>query len=275
MAAAARYLRITPAAISKHILSLENALGVQLLQRSTRRIALTTEGELYFEHAKKIVEAYQESEAALSQINEEPSGRLKLVCGPQIGNLYVLPHLNEFLERYPKLRLDLEFTQVVPDLEKEKVDVVVGLSSGIPANCIQRTLMHARWMFCASPEYLKKFGTPTKPTDLIKHRIMTLTQRKPNNVIQFKTGETIHFEPYLFFNDTRSMRRCALQGLGIVQLHNYIVANDIKEKRLVEILSKNMEQKNTIPIHISYMQTSHVHIKIRKFVDFLVEVLAR
>lgn len=272
MADAARHLRITPAAVSKHILALENQLGIQLLKRSTRRIDLTPEGLLYFEHAKHILGAYQQAEAAISHSKEDPSGTLKVVCGPQIGNLYVIPYLKEFLERYPKLRLHIELTQTMPDLEKEKVDVVVGLSAGIPVNCIQRTLMYARWVFCASPEYLKKYGVPKKPSDLAQRQIITRTQRQPNNVIEFKTGESIRFEPYLYFNDTRAIRRAALHGLGIAQLHDYIIADDLKNNRLVEILHKHNEQKKTIPIHISYLQTSHIHIKIRKFIDFMVEV---
>ena len=275
MAAAARFLKITPAAISKHILALENILGIQLLKRSTRRIEITPEGLLYFEHAKRIIEAYKDAEAAISHSKEEPSGMLKLVCGPQIGNLFVIPHLKEFLERYPKLRLHVELTQTMPDLEKEKVDIVVGLSTGIPVNCIQRTLMYARWVFCASPDYLKKYGVPKKLSDLAHHRILTRTQRQPNNVIEFKNGELIQFEPYLYFNDTRAIRRSALYGLGIVQLHDYIIADDLKKNRLVEILQDYTEQKKTIPIHISYLHTSHVHIKIRTFIDFMLEILSR
>lgn len=275
MASAARHLKITPAAVSKHILSLENELGIQLLKRSTRRIELTSEGQIYFEHAKQILEAYQQAEAAISHSKKEPFGMLKLICGPQIGNLYVIPYLKEFLERYPQLRLHVELTQTMPDLEKEKVDIVVGLTTGIPINCIQRTLTHARWVFCASPEYLEKYGVPKKPSDLVEHRIITHTMRQPNNVIKFKTGESINFEPVLYFNDTRAMRRGALHGVGIVQLHDYIVADDLKKNRLVEILSKHTEQKKTIPIHISYLQSSHVHIKIRKFIDFMVEVVSR
>lgn len=275
MAAAARHLRVTSAAISKHMVSLEKHLGIQLLKRSTRRIDITHEGLLYFEHAKRILEAYQQAEAAVSHSKEEPTGLLKLVCGPQIGNLYVIPYLKEFLERYPKLRFHIEFTQTMPDIEKENVDVVVGLTSGIPVNCIQRTIMHARWVFCASPEYLKKHGMPKKPSDLVQHQIITRMQRQPNNRIEFSTGESILFEPYLYFNDTRAIRRGALEGLGIAQLHDYIIADDLREKRLVEILQEYGERKKTIPIHISYLQASHVHIKIRKFIDFMVEVMSR
>ena len=275
MAEAAKYLGMTPAAVSKHIFNLENGLEIQLLQRSTRRMALTHEGMLYFEQAKNILSAYREAESAISLSKKEPSGTLKIVCGPQIGNLYVIPHLKEFLNKYPKIRLNILSTQTMPDLEKEKVDVVVGLTGGIPPYCIQRTLTYARWVFCASPEYIKKFGEPKKPSDLIKHQIITRIQRQPNNVIEFKTGESIVFEPYIYYTDTRAIRRCALEGLGIIQLHDYIVAKDIKESRLVEILSKYTEQKKTIPVHIYYFPASHIHLKVRCFVDFMVEIMKR
>lgn len=275
MANAARHLKITPAAVSKHILALENDLGLQILNRSTRRIELTDEGQIYFDHAKRILEAYREADSAISDSKEEPSGVLKLVCGPEIGSLYLFPFLQEFHERYPKLRLNIDVTQTVPNLEREKVDIVLGLSSGIPSNCIQRTLRYSRWIFCASPEYLKKYGVPKKPPDLVDHNIITHSMRRPNDVIKFKKGETLHFEPVLYLNDTRSMKMCALHGMGIVQLHDYIVAEDLQEKRLVEILKGYSEQKKTIPIHISYLQTSFVHIKIRKFIDFMLEVMSR
>ena len=273
MAATARHFRITPAAVSKHILHLENTLEIQLLQRSTRRIALTAEGWIYFEHAKKILSAYKEAESALSQSKEEPSGTLKVVCGPEIGNLYLIPRLKEFLTRYPKIRLDILSTQTVPDLEKENVDVVLGLSSNIPPYCIQRTLTYARWVFCASPEYLQKFGEPKKPSDLIHHQIITRTQRQPNHQIQFKTGESVYFEPYLYFNDTREIRKSALEGLGIVQLHDYIVAPDLKNQKLVEILANHTEQKPHIPISLYYFPADHIHQKVRCFVDFMSEIM--
>jgi len=272
MADAARHLKITSAAVSKHILCLEKVLGIQLFKRSTRRTDLTPEGLIYFGHAKNILTAYQQAEAAISNTKEEPSGKLKIVCGPQIGNLYVLPNLKEFLKRYPKLRLEVYMTQTMPDLEKENVDVVVGLSSGIPVNWIQRTLTYSRWVFCASPKYLKKYGLPKKPSDLTQHHIITRVQRQPNNLIEFKNGDSILFEPYIYFDDTRAIRRAAIHGLGIAQLHDYIIEDDLKEKRLVEILNKYTEQRKTIPIHISYYPASHVHIKIRRFIDFMVEV---
>jgi DNA-binding transcriptional LysR family regulator len=274
MVKAAQHLAITPAAVSKQIQALETQVGLPLLKRSTRRVELTPEGQIYFEHAKQILTAYQQADAALSHAKEEPSGLLKVVCGPQIGYQHLLPHLREFTQRYPQLRLQMDFTQIMPDLEKENVDVVLGLTAGIPSSYVQRTLFYARWVLCASPAYLKRQGTPKRPSDLASHQLITHMSRQPNNVIDFSTGESIHFDPLLYFNDTRAMRRAALQELGIVRLHDYIVSQDIEEGQLVEILAKHSLQAKTIPIHISYRPSSQVHLKVRKFVDFMVEVTA-
>lgn len=275
MAEAARQLKLTPAAISKHILTLENELGVQLFLRSTRRLDLTHEGAIFFEHAKTILEAHQQAEAAISSSKEEPAGSLKVVCGPQISYLYVIPYLKEFIEKYPKIRLHVELAPVMPDVEKEKVDIVVGLSTGIPSHWIQRTITYSRWVCCASPEYLQQRGIPKKLSDLKNHQIITRDHRIPNNVLEFKDENSIVYTPYMYFNDTRAMHRAILHGLGIAQLHDYIVAEDIKAGRLVEVLSKFSEQRRTIPIHLSYFPSSHVHPKVRAFLDFMIEIAAR
>lgn len=275
MVEAARHLKITAAAVSKHIQSLENQLKVPLLKRSTRRVELTEEGLVYLKHAKEILEAYQRAEGALSYAKDEPSGLLRVVCGPQVGYLYVLPKIQEFLLRFPKIQIHMDFTQIVPDVEKEKIDIVVGLSTAIPNHWIQRTLTKSRWVFCASPDYFKRMGLPKKPSDLINHKIITHSSRQPNNVIHFATGESILFEPILYFNDTRAMRRATLHGVGIVQLHEYIVADDLKEKKLITVLEKYSEKENTIPIHISYSPNAKCHLRTRKFIDFMVEIFAK
>jgi len=270
-AAAARALAMTPAAISKLISSLEEDLGVQLLRRSTRRIELTPEGALYFSHAKQILASLTAADAEISQALEEPSGLLKVICGPHFGSQYLLPHLAEFLSRYPKLRLDIELTQIIPDLEKEKIDLILGLSTAIPAHCVQRRLILARQILCAAPAYLEKYGVPEKPSDLTKHAIITHSKSRPNDALSFKNGETVHFEPLLYFNDTRAMRSSALAGIGIVALHDYIVQDAIKQKSLVEILGKYREQKKTIPLFVAYPQTGHLHKRVRCLIDFVLE----
>jgi DNA-binding transcriptional LysR family regulator len=270
LAAAARALNITPAAVSKQILTLEKELRVQLLTRTTRRLELTPAGITYFEHAKRIIEAFQQAEAALSESTQEPAGLLKVVSGTHFGSLYLVPHLGEFHKRYPKIDLHIEFTQTIPDLEKEKIDAVVGLSVGIPPNWIMRRLYSSRKVLCAAPNYLDKHGTPRKPTDIAKHRIITHTCRKPNNVVTFKNDVNIMVNPILYFNDTDAMRSCALQGVGLVELHDYIVADDLESGALVEVLSNHSKQTK-IDVITAYAPTVHLHVKVRRFLDFVIE----
>lgn len=270
-ARAARQLQMTPAAVSKQISALEEDLGVQLLQRSTRSIQLTPEGVQYWEHSKNILESIQRADAEISMSRQEPAGTLKVISGPHFGNTYVIPYLDEFLQLYPKLRLTIELTQSIPDLAKEKVDLVLGLSSSIPANCIQRRLIFARDVYCASPKYLKKHGTPKQPSDLMHHQIIAHMMNPNPNEFTFKNEEKVYCEPQLLFNDTRAMQASAIQGIGIVRLHDYIVAEAIKKGELVEILKKYTHQKKTIPLYAAYLQAGHVHIKVRRFLDFILE----
>lgn len=274
MVEAAKFLKITAAAVSKQIQHLESHLQIPLFKRSTRRLELSEEGLTYLKYAKEILLAYQKAEGALSYAKDEPAGLIKVICGPQVGYLYVLPKIQEFLDQFPKIQIQMDFTQIVPDVEKEKIDVVVGLSTAIPNHWIQKTLMRSRWVFCASPEYFKRKGVPKKPSDLMHHHIITHSSRQPDNLIRFENGESIFFNPILYFNDTRAMRRAALHGVGIVQLHEYIVEEDLKEKKLVKILEKFSEKENTIPIHLSYSQQSKCHLRIRKFIDFMVHIFS-
>lgn len=269
-ASAARHLKITPAAVSKHIASLEKHLGVLLLKRSTHQLDLTHEGLIFFEHAKKIAETVEQAEAAISQTKEEPTGILRVVCGIEFANLYVFPHLEECQARYPKLQLHFELTQTIPDIEKEKIDLLMGFSKSIPPNCIQRCLIYTRNVLCASPEYLKAYGVPRKPADLINHQLIA-HNRQSNNVLTFKNEDKIYFEAPICLNDTRAMKTCALANLGIVQLHDYIIEKELKTKELVEILGSYMDQNKNIPLYVAYPQTNHVHINVRRFTDFILE----
>ena len=271
MVEAARRLKMTPAAVSKHIQALEKELGIPLLKRSTRHLELTPEGKIYYPHAKNILESCHKAEAALSQSKEEPAGILKVVCGSQFVDDYLLPHLKEFLSKYPKITLDLALSQSIPDLEKESIDVVVGFTRDIPSTCIQRRLMTARWVLCASPDYLEEHGYPKKPIDLENYRLITHSNREQAGLITFPKGESVIILNTLTFNDTRAMRRSAIDGLGITLLHDYIVAGDIREGRLIPLLPKYMGSSDPITLYIAYLQAKQLHLKIRKFVDFLVE----
>lgn len=265
-AACARKLHISSAAVSKQISLLEQELGFSLLHRSTRRLKLTEAGAPYFEQAQKILREMAEIDALGHMMRAEPFGSLKVSSQRYWAETYILPRLGTFLKKYPKIQLTLELMERLPDLDREEIDIVVGLSRSLSINSIQKTIGHTRYVLSAAPSYLKKYGTPKEPQDLRAHRYINHVLRQPVHTMHFKDGLELYVEPYLLLNDTGAMKECAVNGLGIVKLHHYVVEDELKKGSLVEILPDYNEPKQ--PIFASYSAHRHVPPKIRCFLDF-------
>lgn len=264
---AAKKLHVTPAAVSKQIQSLEDQLGVSLLQRSTRRLELTELGQQYFIEVKKALKQLNEADALINQAAAEPIGRLRVTAARYFAVNFILPYLNEFLRTYPKIRLDLELAERFPDLHREDIDLLMGLNKyeGMP-DLIQRKILSTRYVFCASPDYFKNFGIPESPEQLKQHRYITHVIRNEVNYVSFNKYGNVYLEPYLYLNDTQAMRECALQGLGIVKLHHYFVKKELESSKLVEIFKKYSTEE--IPVYLFYQSSRHLDPKIRVFIDF-------
>lgn len=265
-AGCARKLNISSAAVSKQISLLEQELGFELLHRSTRTLKLTEAGTSYFDQARKVLHEMAEIDAMGLEMNTEPFGSLKVASARHYAESYILPHLGKFLNKYPKLQFSLELMERIPDLEREELDIVIGLSRSLSINSIQKTIGHTNYVLCASREYLNTHGTPKEPQDLKGHRYINHVLRVPVHIIQFKDGLEVYVEPCLLLNDTVAMKKCALDGLGIVKLHQYVVEQELKKGTLVAILQGYNEPKQ--PILVSYKQYKHLPSKIRCFLDF-------
>lgn len=265
-AACARKAGISPAAVSKQISLLEQELGFELLHRSTRRLKLTEAGASYFEQARRVLREMAEIDALGLEMRAEPFGSLKVSSQRYWAETYIIPRLGQFLKTYPKLQLTLELMERIPDLDREEIDIVIGLSRSLSMNSIQKTIGHTHYVLSASPSYLKKFGTPREPQELRAHRYINHVLRIPVHTMQFKDGLEVYVEPYLLLNDTGAMKQCAVNGLGIVKLHRYVVEDELQKGSLVEILPEYNEPKQ--PIFASYSAHKHVPPKIRCFLDF-------
>lgn len=200
------------------------------------------------------------------EMRAEPFGSLKVSSQRYWAETYILPRLGQFLKTYPKLQLTLELMERIPDLDREEIDIVIGLSRSLSINSIQKTIGHTHYVLCASPGYLKKHGTPREPQELRAHRYINHVLRIPVHTMQFKDGLEVYVEPYLLLNDTGAMKQCAVNGLGIVKLHRYVVEDELRKGSLVEILPEYNEPKQ--PIFASYSAHKHVPPKIRCFLDF-------
>lgn len=273
LAAAARTLRISPAAVSKQLTRLEQELGVQLLVRSTRKLELTEVGINYCLQCRRILEEVEAASDLISQIKIVPNGVLKVVSGRHFAASYIVPHVKEFLWKYPKIELNLELAERIPDLNTEAIDVLIGMSISANENAVQKRIGTTSYSLCASPDYLKQFGIPEKPKDLKKHRYIAHSMRKPDNELVFHNKETISLIPYLRVNDTETMLNFALDGLGVVKLHHYVVKKHIEQGSLCELLRSYNTSK--VPIYVAYVQRRFITSKVRCFIDFITERMPR
>lgn len=269
LAAVARKLGISPAAVSKQLTRLEEELGLQLLNRSTRRIELTEVGINYCHQCQRILEEVEVASTLISQVKAVPSGILKVVSGRHFATAYVVPHMKEFLLQYPKIELNLELAERIPDLNLEAIDVMIGMSISATGNVIQKRIATTSYLFCASPNYLKQFGVPQRPVDLKNHRYITHSMRKPDNELHFLNKEVITITPYIHVNDTQTMLNFALDGLGIVKLHHYVVKEHVERGTLQALLIPYTHSE--IPIYVAYPQRRYISSKVRCFIDFIIE----
>lgn len=269
LAAAARALGISPAAVSKKLTKLEEELGIQLLLRSTRRLELTEVGINYCQQCRRILEEVEAAATLVSDIKIVPNGVLKVVSGRHFAASYVVPHMKEFLLRYPRVELNLELAERIPDLNAEAIDVLIGMSISATGDAIQKRIATTFYSLCASPGYLKKFGVPIEPSDLKNHRYIAHSMRKPDNELLFNDKETITVSPYIRVNDAQTMLNFALEGLGIVKLHHYVVKSHLEQGSLQEILTSFSH--SDIPIYVAYLQRRFIASKVRCFIDFISE----
>lgn len=269
LAAAARKLNISPAAVSKQLTRLEEELGVQLLVRSTRKITLTDVGNVYCVQCKRVLEEAECAADVISQVKTTPHGALRIVSGRHFANTYIVPHIKEFLSKHPHIELHLELSERIPDLHAESIDLLIGMSISAAGDAIQKRIATTSYVFCASPVYLKQFGVPKKPEDLKNHRYITHSMRRPDNQLTFNHKESIHLAPYIYVNDAQTMLQFALDGLGIVKLHRYVVQDALKKGQLKELLASYSAVD--VPIYVAYPPRRFIPLKVRSFVDFIIE----
>ncbi|KGP62953.1 LysR family transcriptional regulator [Legionella norrlandica] len=265
-AAAARKYGVSTAAVSRQVARLEEDLKVVLLRRSTRQLSLTEIGAQYYQQCKKVFMELQEAETAIASSQKEAIGILNVTSNRYFAMKYLLPYLPEFMDLNPKLQIKIELAERFPDLAQEGIDLLFGVSMEGPSELVRKRVSTTRYVLCASPNYLAKYGIPQTPSELCKHRYITHSMRKPDNLLTFRGGNEIYVEPTLWLNDSRAMCECAILGMGIIKLHEYIVAEALQDGRLIEILHEFQEPK--LSVYLYYQAARYLQPKIRRFIDF-------
>ncbi|AUT65295.1 LysR family transcriptional regulator [Paraburkholderia terrae] len=275
LAAAARELGVTPPAVSKRLAQLERRLGVRLMNRTTRRLSLTPEGELYLANGSRILDELQELEQLVTRSRAEPAGLLRVNASFGFGRARIAPAISDFVARFPSMKIQLHLTDRPMSLQEEGFDLGIRFGEVPDARVNARLLMKNRRIVCASPEYVKRHGTPLLPHDLTRHACIVLRENESAyGTWHFSRGkrvETVKVDGPLASNDGSAVLHWALEGRGVVVRSEWEIGEYLERGALVPLLVDW-----ALPgadIHAIYLERNQLSVKLRTFVDFLGEYL--
>lgn len=271
--AAARELDVSTPAISKRLAQMEARLGVLLLNRTTRRISLTSEGEIYLGHARRILAEIDDMEQLVSSALAAPKGLLRVNATLGFGRSHVAPLISGFAKLHPDVQVQLQLTVNPPPVSEDTFDVCVRFGEPPDARVVARKLAPNRRLLCAAPAYLARQGTPRVPHDLAQHNCIGIRQGDEAygtwRLTSGKRTETVKVRGNLSTSDGEIAVNWALAGHGIVMRAEWDVARYLRSGRLRQVL----ENYQTPPadIHAVYPQRHQVSARVRVFVDYLAD----
>ena len=274
--AAARDLGLTPSALSKLVTRMEDRLSVRLMNRTTRKLALTAEGEAYFASAKRILIDIEEAEAEVTRFSDHPKGMLRINVGVAFGMHQLVPALPRFMEKYPEIELDITVTDRLVDLVDEGADVAIRTGMLRDSSLIAKKICDMHRVICASPLYLKKHGIPTTARDLLNHNCISISGAPQLRKWPFDTAdgmETVDVVGTVTANNAETLLQMAAMGVGIIRLADVIVADGIRAGWLTPILS-HIHHAESLPLSAVYPQGKHKSPRVAAFVNFLVETFS-
>nr|WP_321238392.1 LysR family transcriptional regulator [uncultured Tolumonas sp.] len=273
---AAESLDIPKATLSKQIQDLEIYLGIRLLQRTTRRVTVTAEGQEYYEKTLRICADLEDIDTSFGSVLNTPQGKLRIDVGSSTASDLLIPALPDFISRYPEIKLELGVTDRAVDLISNNVDCVIRGGDLDNSSLVARSIGNATMVTCATPQYLKHFGIPAYPEELQNgHRLVGYVISQNGRTVPFKFMkdgiiQEIKTEHFIGINESNAHLAAGLAGLGIIQTFAYTTKKAINEGSLVEILKE--WRPHAYPFHVVYPQNRHITRRLRVFIDWLVEV---
>jgi len=273
MTATARELGVTPPAVTKRLNLMEQKLGVRLVNRTTRRISLTNEGELYLAQAAQILHQIREMEESISSGRAEPKGLLRINATPGFGRTRIAPILSRFAHVHPEVEVELHLTDRPISLVEEAYDLAIRFGELPDTRLTARKLMSNRRFLCASPAYLKKYGEPQTPAELQRHRCILHRQNDDVygtwRIQKGKVDELVKVRGAVSSNDGDVVMNWALEGHGIVQRSEWDAAKYLASGRLKEVM-----KGYCLPdadLYLYYLSRSNLPAKMRAFIDFIAQ----
>jgi DNA-binding transcriptional LysR family regulator len=274
LSAASVHLGQTTSGVSRALSRLEEKLSTTLLTRTTRRMELTEEGQLFLDRARAILGAMEEAEESIRMRRQKPAGRLCVDAASPFMLHCVVPHVAEFRAMYPDIRLELTSNDRIADLIEHRTDIAIRIGALTDSTLHARALSSSPLHVLASPDYLARHGAPATPEELDGHGLLGFAQYELGNVwpLRHAAGNSMQITPALAASSGETLRQLAIAGQGIVCLSDFMTRDDISAGRLVKVL-ENFSTGYRQQIHAVYYRNTQLSQRISCFLEFLQQKL--
>lgn len=267
---AADALEMSKAAVSRHVVEMEARLGVRLLHRTTRRLSLTDEGQVFYARSKELLAELDETEAEVSSRSEAATGLLRINAPFTFGILHLAPLWGEFKKLHPKVSLDITLSDRVIDLLEEGYDLAIRIAKLENSTLISKRLATTRVVLCASPQYLQQHGVPQHPGELAQHAVIAYSYWSSRDEWPFMGPQgpvSVKTNPCISTNNGDTCRAAALAHQGVILQPSFLVGQDLAAGTLVELMPQYRSIE--LGIYAVYPTRKHVPAKVRALIDFL------
>ncbi len=267
---AADALAMSKAAVSRYVVDMETRLGVRLLQRTTRRLSLTEEGQIFYARSKELLAELAEAEEEITSLSDAASGLLRVNAPFTFGVLHLAPLWGAFRVLHPKVKLEVSLADRLVDLVEEGYDVAIRIASLENSSLVSKRLATTRMVLCASPQYLKLSGAPTQPSELADHAVISYSYWSTRDEWHFEGPQgpvSVKTNPCIHTNNGDTCRAAALAGQGIILQPSFLVGADLASGALLELMPEF--RSLTLGIYAVYPSRKHVSPKVRALIDFL------
>ncbi|TFI41827.1 LysR family transcriptional regulator [Diaphorobacter sp. DS2] len=276
-AAAGRALGIPKSRLSRRVAELEARLGVRLLQRTTRTLSLTEVGEAYLRHCQAMRDSAQAAQDTVDQVQTEPRGTVRVTCPVTLAQTVVAELMPQFLQRHPQVRLEMQVTNRVVNVVEEGVDVALRVRPTLEdsGSMVVKRLNEVRLLLVASPEQLRRQGTPTSLRDLALLDTLAMSAADGRASLRLigpeGREETVHFTPRYVADDLLTLKFAALAGTGLCWMPDYMCMSELQEGRLVHLLPQWTQPRSVV--HAVFASRRGLSPAVRSFLDFLGETV--
>lgn len=276
----ARARGIAPSSVSRAISGLENELGIRLFQRSTRKLEPTEAGMVYFERISPLLDELQSARQVAADLSEEPEGTLRVTASTVYGEMHIVPLLPEIAQRYPALTIELLLTDAYLDLIEERIDLAIRLGALPDSSFVARQLKKMTFYIGASPAYIEKYGAPAEPQQVALHNCLIFPRTGYNSNWLFRddagTVYDIPIDGKCLITNSQAIRQCALAGMGLVLLPDWLIGEDIRSGALVRLFENYTVTATDYDgaIWLMYPSRKYIPLKARVFMDFLLKAFS-